>query len=501
MSNSEVNRIVKASLLWLVSNPISAMGTVLSSGGLALLVLFTLVYMSGAQSVNPYYAALGFLGLPLLLLAGVGLIVLGRFIFKGKVDEEPFWIQSLNIRDERKALTIFVLAIMSCVVFFGLSGAQAAKFMDSDTFCGQTCHSVMEPESVMHKKSVHAATRCVRCHVGEGVHGLLVSKMRGAWQVVALMTNHYKRPVSTPVISLPSSEDTCKTCHDTDRKSSPYMKLYTSFKDDKVSSREVSAVVMNLGSSRDGAANGIHAHSSNDLKIRYYTLDEDRRRIAWVEATTPVGTKVWSMEGELPPKLTTIKRTSKGRPIYIVEGSGEMREMDCVDCHNRVGHSFLDAVILVDEILAGGNINPELPYAKKVILKALESAADVPKNAIAEKIYSELSTAWPMEDVDQIAAMLSETANKHLYPRMNIGWEPYEDMNRHSRDQGCFRCHNQRMKDATGKNLSQQCDRCHVMVADHVPFKEWERRIRPPYNGSMNKTESSKGVSDKNRLD
>ncbi len=490
MLSSKMTQTVRAALIWVASNPISAIGAVLTIGGLILLALFTFVYMASAEMMNPYYGALGFLGLPVLILFGAALVVLGRFIFKDNLGEEPFWVQQFNIKDEKKALIVFGMSIGACVAFVGLSGAQTAKFMDSDNFCCLTCHSVMEPEAVTHANSVHSATPCVSCHVGEGVYGMLVSKLRGAWQVLALLTDHYERPIPAPVKTLPSSEDTCRTCHDTKRASPLYMKLYTSFKDDEKNSRVVSAIVMDVGSSMPGAARGIHAHSSNDLKIRYYTLDPKRRRITWVEAKTPRGTREWKMEGETPPKITTVRKTSKGRPIYIIEGAGEMREMDCVDCHNRTGHGFRDPERLVDNMLASGEIDPALPYAKKVAIKALTAASEGPKRAIANTIHSELAAAWPMDhNVERMADLLADAAGKYIYPKMNISWGTYENLNRHSRDQGCFRCHNQRMTDKTGKNLSQDCDGCHTMVADEMAFEEWEKRLRSPLKEMKNRVD------------
>ncbi|VAX16415.1 hypothetical protein MNBD_NITROSPINAE03-157 [hydrothermal vent metagenome] len=494
MLSSKMTKTIRVALIWVTSNPVSAMGAIITIGGLLLLALFTLVYMASAEVMNPYYGALGFLGLPVLILAGAGMVVVGRLIFRDSPGQEPFWAQQFNIKDEKKALIIFGVSIGACVVFFGLSGAQTAKFMDSTNFCGQTCHSVMEPEAVSHANSTHSTIKCVRCHVGEGVQGLLISKIRGAWQVFSVLTNQYERPIPAPVKTLPSSEDTCKTCHDTGKDSPENMKLYTSFKDDEKSSRVMSAIVIDPGSSRPGAARGIHAHVSKGLKIRYYTLDKKRHFITWVESKSPQGTRVWSMEGETPPVIRAVRKTSKGRPIYTIEGKGEMREMDCVDCHNRAGHNFPDPEVLVDNMLAKGEIDPLLPYAKRVALKALMAAGEGPKLEAEGKIYSELAAAWPMDDsVTRISALLADAAGKYLYPRMNIGWGTYENLNRHSRDQGCFRCHNQRMKDKNGKNLSQDCDSCHDMVADKTPFEEWTKRLRPGLNETGNQSDKAKG--------
>lgn len=478
MTDSWLNRKMRSTLVWISSNPVSLIGAILATGAAVLFMIFALVYMASAQSINPYFAALGFLGLPVLGLTGGGLVLAGRLIFRERAEEEPFWVGQLNIRNERKALTLFMGSVFAFIVFAAISGMQAANFMDSARFCGETCHSVMEPEAVAHANSSHASIRCVSCHVGEGIEGAFVAKMRGAWQIISLSLDLYERPIPAPVESLPSSEDTCQECHDTSRTPAGKISLYKTFKDDRESSPLVSAIALNVGSSAKGSPAGIHAHGSKDLQIRYYTTDSKREKIAWVEAKTSRGTRSWSMEGETPPVIEKVRKTSKGRPFYIIRGEGEMREMDCVDCHNRAGHEFKGAGRLADELLDRGAVDHALPYAKLVTIKALEAAARGPRELIGAAISSEIMSSWPREaTAENIVQRISVEAKRYLYPRMRIGWEAYKDQNRHSRDEGCFRCHNQRMKDENGDNLTQDCDYCHETIADRIPMEQWRERL------------------------
>ncbi len=480
MPESWLNKNVRRALFWVASNPVSAIGGVLAGGGLILTALFILVFMASGDMMNPYYGALGFLGLPMLISLGAAIIGIGKFIFRNR-DERPFWIEQFNIKNEKKALTVFLGTTGGFVFLLGLGGMQSSKFMNSARFCGQTCHSVMEPEAVAHANSAHSGINCVNCHVGEGAKGLLVSKIRGSWQIISLMTNHYQRPIPTPVETLPSSEDTCQNCHNTANSHPSRMKLYPSFKDDRENSRLVSAVIMNIGSSKEGEARGIHAHSSASLKVRYYATDAKRSRISWVEAKTGSGTRTWTLDGESPPDIQVVKKTSKGRPVYILNGSGEVREMDCVDCHNRVGHNFKNAEEVADGLIAAGKIDRSAPYAKRTALRALHVAADGHKETFAEKMNTELAASLPPSgERELMAAMLAAEAKKYLYPHMNIRWGAYENMGRHARDQGCFRCHNQRMKDGEGNHINQDCDYCHKMVADRMPYEEFEKRLFPP---------------------
>lgn len=89
MANSWLNTGLQGFLMWLTANPISAIGAVLVVGGAILLIVFTLVFTIGSELVNPYFGALGFLGLPSLIVAGLGLVGVGKVIFKGKGERSP----------------------------------------------------------------------------------------------------------------------------------------------------------------------------------------------------------------------------------------------------------------------------------------------------------------------------------------------------------------------------------------------------------------------------
>ena len=43
--------------------------------------------------------------------------------------------------------------------------------MRTVSFCGQTCHTVMQPEFTAYQSSPHSRVECVSCHIGGGNHG------------------------------------------------------------------------------------------------------------------------------------------------------------------------------------------------------------------------------------------------------------------------------------------------------------------------------------------
>ena len=54
---------------------------------------------------------------------------------------------------------------------------------------------------------------CVKCHVGEGTGAFINSKLNGAYQMISLAFNLYKKPIPVPVHQLRPSRETCEKCH------------------------------------------------------------------------------------------------------------------------------------------------------------------------------------------------------------------------------------------------------------------------------------------------
>ena len=72
----------------------------------------------------------------------------------------------------------------------------AVNYMDSVTFCGETCHTVMQPEYTAYQNSPHSRVECVKCHIGPGASWFVRSKLSGVGQVFAVTFHTY--PTSHP---------------------------------------------------------------------------------------------------------------------------------------------------------------------------------------------------------------------------------------------------------------------------------------------------------------
>ena len=80
------------------------------------------------------------------------------------------------------------------VVLFLTVTYRAVHYMESVSFCGQTCHTVMQPEYTSHETAAHARVPCVDCHIGPGASWFVRSKLSGSYQVLAVAFDLYPAP-------------------------------------------------------------------------------------------------------------------------------------------------------------------------------------------------------------------------------------------------------------------------------------------------------------------
>jgi hypothetical protein len=215
-------------------------------------------------------------------------------------------------------------------------------------------------------------------------------------------------------------------------------------------------LLMKIGGGNGGI--GIHGtHLGTGVKIRYGHSDEARQTIPWVE---------YSVNGQ-----TTVYATSAAKP----DGAGlTMREMDCMDCHNRPAHAYQLPEGAVDQAMSAGLIAPSLPFAKKKAVEILktsyttrEDAAQKIPAAFAKYYQESYPAVWTQHQTDVSAAGKEVLAiyDRNIFPEMNVTWGKYPMNIGHTDFPGCFRCHDSGHNSKEGKSISQDCNACHNLLA------------------------------------
>ncbi len=442
-----------APLLYFSNNWISRVGVFLVTLA-GVLWLFLLPSYLGGHASNAYVGIALFLILPVVFFAGLGLIPLGILLRRRRglplADDLP--PLSWNSPHLRRLAVFVVLATGANLVIGSNLTYRAVEHMDSVQFCGATCHVVMKPEFTAYQNSPHSRVECVKCHIGPGASWFVQSKLSGAHQLIAVALNNYERPVPTPVSNLRPARETCEGCHWPDKYGSDRLRVITHFSDSGEETKSVLLMRIGGGGVR---GKGIHtAHAGQGVKIRYAHADKGRQTIPWVEYTR---------DGKSVEYLA-----SKANKEDVARM--EVREMDCIDCHNRPSHTFETAERAIDNAIAGGGIDRTLPMVRKVALDAIKRPFDTTEQAereIPAAVEAFYKKDHPQRGAD--AAKAGRTAldvwSRNVFPEMRVKWGTYPNNIGHQDYPGCFRCHDDDQKSAEGKTVGQDCNACHQMLA------------------------------------
>lgn len=450
----------------LTRNPLSIFGTALTtSSALLFLALFgmELVGMEG----GPYIGIIAFLILPAIFLVGLVLMPIGVARQRrkeraaqaaGAEPPPPFPILDFNKpRVRRAGLTVAGLTAANLLVL-AIGTYKGIEVMESTTFCGQACHTPMEPQAVTHQASPHARIACAECHVGPGAPSFIEAKFAGAGRVVAMTLDNYRRPIPRIVPNLRRGRETCGECHAIPKPVGDRLKVITHFADDEAVSERKTVVNLHVGGPVAGKTSGIHFHADPAVQVRYRT-DADRNTVGDVEIRRADGT-------------TTLFRA----PEAVAEAQKEFgwRTMDCSDCHNAIGHPFLTASEAIDRALLEGRISRELPYVRREGLAALQgeyASRDAAEAAIAGKLLEFYRTnhadvaSEKSEAIRAAAGALANAYAANVFPAMKVSWGTYPSHIGHELYPGCFRCHDDEHAAEDGTSISQDCSLCHAIPA------------------------------------
>jgi hypothetical protein len=445
-------------VVYLSSNWVSLLGVVMvtTAGVLWLLLLPT---MFRGHSPDPYIGALEFLVLPMVFFLGLGLIPLGIWLTRRK-GHLPSSFPPLDLSNPRfKKLLTFLAVTTALNVFIGAQLAyRAVSYMETTTFCGQTCHVVMKPEFTAYQNSPHARVECVSCHIGPGANWFVKSKISGAWQVISVTFNLYDKPIPTPVRNLRPARETCEVCHWPQKFGGNRIRLHDQYSDDEKAVHKQSVLMMRIGGGT--GYEGIHgAHMGPGVVIRYAHSDEKRQTIPWVEYS----------RGTAEPLVFAAKDFKGDGP-----GNLPVRTMDCIDCHNRPSHTYELPERVVDRFMADGQIDASLPFVHKTaveVLKAKYATTEDSERDIPAKFTAFYKDKYPQvyaqkrEAVERSAKAVLTVFSRNVFPEMNVQWGSYPNNLGHNDFPGCFRCHDERESKQGGKTVPQDCNTCHQLLA------------------------------------
>jgi nitrate/TMAO reductase-like tetraheme cytochrome c subunit len=365
-------------------------------------------------------------------------------------------------------LWILLLPYIAIIVFAMVSvfgGIHTWEYTNSPEFCGTACHT-MPPQDTVYKESPHSNVTCEECHIGRASFwDQAMRKTQGIKETYYEVFKLYEYPIRAK--ALRPSLDTCEKCHRPETFSDDSLRKITHFADDRENTTSSVYLIMKTGGgdAREGNARGIHWHISS--KVLYYSDDELSQTIPYVRVYNEDGT------------FTEYTDVESGFDPSTIDES-QLKQMDCVTCHNRVTHDFQSPVTSVDASMAEGLIDSSIPliHVKAVnVLSVQYASRDEAMKAIAdiEEDYKRNLFDYYSQNGEKVKAAVAEIQaiyDRTVFHDQKIDWTTYPNNLGHIEAPGCFRCHDGKHLNENQEAVRLECNVCHAIpvVAEEDDF-------------------------------
>ncbi len=411
---------------------------------------------------GPYIGLILYIVLPIPIFTGLILIPLGMYLNRMRM------LTKLNEFNFLPVVGIFIIFV----------SYQGFHYSESTEFCGTLCHEVMQPEFVTYKNSPHARITCVQCHVGSDVDWYARSKISGLYQVYAVITDKFPRPIETPIENLRPARETCEQCHWPEKFFPAREKMFNHFLSDQDNTPWPINMLFKISgeSPIETEQTGSHWHINSDIKIDYIATDEKRLEIPWVRLTNLISGEQVVFQSEVSP-LSDDEFNDH-----------QIRTMDCMDCHNRPAYIFKSPTDAISEQMVLGAISTSLPEIKTVgieLLAADYSSTDSAAIDIREGIQNYYSENYPdiaeesLFEINNSIDAIRNIYTENFFPQMNAFWRIYPEHKGHFTSPGCFRCHDGQHSSPQGTTISNDCNSCHLILSQGEEYAQYRSEGLP----------------------
>ncbi|MBF0280188.1 MAG: NapC/NirT family cytochrome c [SAR324 cluster bacterium] len=368
------------------------------------------------------------------------------------------------------SLMISMVLVAAVTLVFGIGSHTVYEVTESNSFCGETCHSVMHPEWTTYHSSSHARVDCVECHIGSGAGWYVKSKLSGLRQIYAVSAGIFPKPIPTPIHDLRPARETCEECHWPQKFIGFKESVRSYFLSDEENTPFKIRMLMKIGGEKSTfmKGSGIHYHMLLASKIEYIARDEERQEIAWVRVKRDDGS-ITEYNHVDDPLDEEAKKTM------------QVRTMDCMDCHNRPAHNFLAPMESVNNAMEQGAIPMDVPSIKLEAVKALDTDYESTPEAMIgianslrtfyEENHPELIEESP-DKWKQTVSAVQDLYKNTIFPEMKAKWSAYPDNIGHRDWPGCFRCHTDQLASEDDESIFTTCNKCHLILAQGQEIEE-----------------------------
>jgi nitrate/TMAO reductase-like tetraheme cytochrome c subunit len=444
----------------LVRHPVAILGALIATATAVVFIALVIAIFAGLLE-NPYAGLVVFVAIPAVFVIGLLLIPIGMRLERRKLARDPSAVADWPVIDLRvprvRKTTVLITALTAInALIILLAGYGSLHWMESPTFCGQVCHTPMQPQFTAWQTGPHGRIACVKCHIGEGPQAFVHAKLSGVRQLMHVATGSYPRPIPPGAEMLPGAQaQTCVGCHQPENIRGDQIRVVREYADDEANTETMTVLQMHLDrSSPSGRA--IHWHADPNIRIEYVATAEINPTIPYV--------KVTDARGQVKEYVTADATEQMIR-------SGIRRTMTCIDCHNTVGHPISPTPEqAVDRAIAAGLLNRQLPNVRSEgvkLVKAAYPSQDEGASAIEQGLrsfYQSRGGSVDQQAVVQTALALQNLYRRNVFPTMKVTWGSYPTNRGHMTSTGCFRCHDDSHNARDKSTISADCEYCHKQI-------------------------------------
>ncbi len=381
----------------------------------------------------------------------------------------PTWLRLLPYA----ALGILTLILLT-------AGAYGWEYTNSPEFCGTSCHT-MPPEYSAFQTSPHARIACVDCHIGKGFIATRITRKAGDLKhVTATLFKNYEFPIRAN--ELRPARETCELCHFPEKFSDDSLREIQRFHNDR--NNTPYSIFLNLktggGSERLGLGRGIHWHVEN--QVQYLAEDSEEQNIPYVRVKNEDGTfeEYVDVESGIDPATIDV---------------ADLKEMDCITCHNRITHLVPPPENTIDQLIARGMISADIPDIRRQAVDVYSRVYDTTEKGLIgidaiESYYQEYYPEYyqtNQEKIRDLIKVIKDAYAQNVYPEQNSDWSTHPNNIGHKDSAGCFRCHDGKHLNQDQEAIRLECNLCHSIPVtagpdDYVAKIELSRGPEPEFS-------------------
>jgi hypothetical protein len=340
-------------------------------------------------------------------------------------------------------------------IILGVIAIQVWEYSNSVPFCANFCHDVHPEEIAAFEDSYHGSIKCVECHMGRvGTLQNIILKASHFRHLPEVIFDQYERPLESETMR-PANES-CELCHYPPAFHGDTVRELVGYRPDEENTLErVYLILRTAGGVRTlGLGLGIHWHIANP--VEYVSAGERSGSIPWIRTTLPDG--------------RTVEYVDITNPLSEEDlTASEVQLMDCVDCHNRVGHPFSSPEQLIDDALATGDLSSNLPAVKRYMDDLLTANYADREEAYqsVEQIRVQYEAEYPQvaqerrPEIEQAMELARGLIDRLVFDEPGVTWQDFPNQSGHKDFAGCFRCHDGKHLSEDGSSIRLHCNICH----------------------------------------